>query len=98
MVAQIVSLVVQFLRMIEEIIEDVLCSTLVEDGKTLPRSFTVTIDQEPFAILARERRVPPNQTRQVLTVQVMGVSYVVTVRSELDPDDWLPMLRSDTLH
>lgn len=76
--------------MIEGIIEDVVTSTLVEHDKRLPRSFTVTLDQEPFAQLARERMVPPNQTRQTLIVKVMGVSYIVTVRSELDPDDWLP--------
>jgi hypothetical protein len=84
--------------MIEDLIEDVVASTIVEDGVRLPRNFTVTIDQEPFAQLLRERQVPPNQTRQTLTVKVMGVSYVITVRSELDPDDWLPMLFSDSLH
>lgn len=84
--------------MIEELIEDVVASTIVEAGVRLPRSFAVTIDQEPFAQLLRERQVPPNQTRQTLTVKVMGVSYVITVKSENDPEDWLPELFSDTLH
>lgn len=84
--------------MIEDIIEDVVASTVVEADVSLPRSFTVTIDQESFAQLLRERKIPPNLTRQILTVKVMGVSYVITVRSEKDPDDWLPMLFSDSLH
>lgn len=84
--------------MIEDLIEDVVASTIVEAGVRLPRSFTVTIDQEPFAQLLRERQVPPNQTRQTLTVKVMGVSYVITVKSENDPEDWLPELFRDTLH
>lgn len=84
--------------MIEELIEEELAVTIVEQGRVLPATFTVTIDQEPFAQLLRERRVPPTLTRLDLNFRIMGVSYVITVKSENDPEDWLPELFRDTLH
>lgn len=84
--------------MIGEVIEDVLAEAIVEHGVKLPKVITLTIDQEPFAALLREHKVPPNLTRKTFSLKVMGVSYEVIVRSENDPEDWLPVLRSDTLH
>lgn len=84
------------------IIEDSLIEALERDsGIWLPEEFEVTVPDEEFkafvaAGLAYPDKAPVPLTAKHITVKIQG--YMVLVRSEADPDNWLPVLRSEALH
>ena len=83
-------------------IEDAVISSLETDnGVFLPDDFTVTIDDPAFQVLLKglvftntQKPVPPTLKRILLEIQ----GRKVTVRSELDPEPWLPLPIAEALH
>lgn len=82
---------------IDEIIQNSVEESALE-SPFLPLEFEVRIPDDAFALMQRERKEPPKSKRSVLKFKLDDLQYTITVRSDLDPDDWLPALRSDTLH
>lgn len=85
-----------------ELIEDAIISTLESDtGAFLPDEFVVTIEDAAFVQLLRglvsttdQKPLPPTLKRVLLEIQERRV----TVRSDKDPDPWLPITREEALH
>lgn len=85
---------------IYDIIEDTVIESL-EGGPWLPLRFSVVIDNIAFRAFANTLkvsstglRIPVTQMR--LTVNIQG--HTILVRSDKDPDPWMPMLHSETLN
>jgi len=83
-----------------EIIQDVIVSSL-ETGPWLPDQFELTIQDRAFKILLKglvvagtSKKLDPKLKRVTMRIQ----EHYVTVRSDRDPEPWLPVTRSDTLH
>lgn len=86
----------------EDLIEDVLMSFLEKETCRLPQAFTVVVPDEQLRWLI-ENDCPPRHYKLVTCVQLMRITldingFSVTIRSEKDPDDWLPMTRSEAWH
>lgn len=71
------------------------------DNPWLPWEFTLTIDDTAFIALIgcmkytkTGQRVPVGTKRILLTI----LDHKVTVRSELDPEPWMPMPLEEALH
>lgn len=87
---------------IYELIEDSVLSVLETDtGAFLPDEFTVTLEDTAFVQLLRGlvstqtgKPLPPMLKRIVLEIQ----DRRITVRSDKDPDPWLPAPVESAIH
>lgn len=76
-------------------------SFIEKDSCRLPESFQIVVPDDQFQWLMRNASVPMftewlKTSFKRATLDING--FFVTIRSELDPDDWAPMLRSEALH
>jgi hypothetical protein len=83
-----------------EAIEDAIIASL-ESGPWLPARFELTIEDVAFQQLTKglviagtSKRVDPKMKRVTLRIQERHV----TIRSDRDPEPWLPITREDSLH
>lgn len=87
---------------IYEAIQDAVISSLETDESVwLPDEFTVTIDDAAFQVLLKGlvytqsgKRLEQTVKRVLLEIQ----GHQVTVRSDKDPEPWLPITREEALH
>lgn len=87
---------------IYEAIQDAVISSLETDQAIwLPDEFTVTIEDAAFQILLKGlvytqtgKKLEPTLKRVLLEIQ----GHRVTVRSDKDPEPWLPITREEGLH
>lgn len=83
-----------------EAIQDAIIASL-EAGPWLPERFELTVEDAAFVQLIKSlvypatgKKVEPTVKRVTLCIQ----ERYVTVRSDKDPEPWLPVAREDTLH
>ena len=87
---------------IYDAIQDSVISTLETDqGIWLPDEFTVTIEDAAFVILLKglvstETGKPMAPTLKRVVLEIQG--HRVIVRSDKDPEPWLPITREEGLH
>lgn len=88
------------MNFVYEAIEDAIISSL-ESGPWLPDQFELTVDDAAFQLLIKSLKVTatgkpvsPDVKRVTLRIQERHV----TVRSDRDPEPWLPITREEGLN
>lgn len=83
-----------------DIVQDTIISSL-ETGPWLPGHFELTIQDEAFRVLIEglvvagtDEKVSPKVKRITMRIQ----EHRVTIRSDRDPEPWLPTNPEDVLH
>lgn len=85
-----------------EAVQEAIESSLEHDtGIWLPDQFTLEIVDDAFQLLLKglvhtATQKPLEPTLKRVTVQMYDKK--ITIRSDRDPEPWLPVLRSETLH
>lgn len=85
----------------EAIQESVEFSLESDTGVFLPDHFTVEIEDKAFQLLLKglvytSTGKPMDPSLKRVTIEMYDRK--ITVRSDRDPEPWLPVLRSETLH
>lgn len=85
-----------------EAIQEAVESSLEHDnGVFLPDRFTVEIEDEAFQLLLKGLVHTGTGTKLEPTLKRVSIEMydrTITIRSDRDPEPWLPVLRSETLH